>query len=98
MAELELTPAARDDLSEIDSHGAAEFGKHAADRYARGLRRAFDQLARFPHSAPARPDFGEGIRCRAYRSHLILHLVEGNSVLVVRILHHSRDVSQALQR
>ena len=98
MASLELTPLALRDLEEIDRDGARDFGSRAADAYAAGLRRAFDLLELYPNSSPARPDFGEGLRSRAYRAHRILYTFDGDTVLVVRILHHLRDVSRALEQ
>ena len=96
VARLELTPAALGDLAEIDRHGAAEFGEAAADAYAAGLRRAFDQLESYPLSSPARPEFGEGIRCRSYRAHRVLYTVDDDLVIVVRVLHHAQDARGVL--
>jgi toxin ParE1/3/4 len=97
VADLRLTSAALADLAEIDEYGVAAFGDEAAEAYSRGLSRIFDMLEQYPRSAPARPDYGEGIRCRAYREHLVLHTVDGDNVLIVRVLRHSRDVRRALQ-
>jgi toxin ParE1/3/4 len=94
---LQLTAAAIADLDDIDAYGAAHFGEDAADSYAAALRHALDLLEGFPRSAPSRDDFGPGIRCRSFRSHLILHVVENETVLVVRILHHTQDVKRALK-
>jgi toxin ParE1/3/4 len=98
MASLELTPLALLDLEEVDHDGARDFGERAADAYATGLRRAFDLLELYPLSSPARPDFGAGVRSRVYRAHRILYTFDGDTILVVRILHHSRDVSRALEQ
>ena len=98
MAELDLTPAALADLAEIDEHGVASFGADAAEACSRGLSRVFDVLERYPRSAPARPDYGKGIRCRVYREHLVLHTADASKVVIVRVLHHSRDVRQALDK
>ena len=97
MADLQLTSAAFADLAEIDEYGVAAFGEEAAEAYSRGLKRVFDMLERYPLAAPARPDYGDGIRCRVYREHLVLHTADSDDVLIVRVLHHSRDVKQALQ-
>ena len=96
VARLELTPAALGDLAAIDRHGAAEFGEAAADAYAAGLRRAFDQLELYPLSSPARPEFGEAIRCRSYRAHRVLYAVDDDHVIVVRILHHAQEAPDSL--
>jgi toxin ParE1/3/4 len=98
MARLQLTSNALEDLNEIHDFGIASFGLKAAETYSRGLQKAFDLLEFYPHSAPARPDIGEGMRCRVYREHLIIHSVEGDEVLVVRVLHHARDLTNALDK
>jgi toxin ParE1/3/4 len=94
---LRLTSAALADLAEIDEYGVDPFGEEAAEAYSRGLKRAFDVLERYPLSAPVRPDYGNNIRCRVYREHLVLHRIDDGDILIVRVLHHSRDVKRALQ-
>ncbi len=36
---------------------------------------------------------GRGMRSFGYRSHRIFYLVEGDGLLIVRVLHQSRDVA-----
>jgi toxin ParE1/3/4 len=96
VVELRYSIAAQSDLAEIEEYGAANFGNEASEAYSRGLAKAFDMLERYPRSSPERPDYGEGIRCRVYREHLVLHMVDDDDVLIVRVLHHSRDVKRAL--
>ncbi|MGH6787224.1 MAG: type II toxin-antitoxin system RelE/ParE family toxin [Novosphingobium sp.] len=97
MAEVRLTAAAIADLAEIGEYGAHTFGDETADSYQRTLDRVFTRLETFPNSGEARPEYGEGIRCVVHRSHRILYLVQGESVVVARILHHSRDVPRHLE-
>ena len=96
MAELRFSVAAQSDLADIEDYGVREFGPHAAEAYLRHLIQALDVLLSYPRLAPERPDYGEGIRCKTVREHLILHQVDAAGVLVVRVLHHSRDVARHL--
>ena len=98
MAEVIISPAARLDLLSIDDYGLERFGEMAADAFNASFRRAFRQLGDFPRSAPARPEYGTGIRCLMHAGYRVLHLVRGDAVLIVRVLHHSRDVRSALGR
>ncbi|QGN55144.1 type II toxin-antitoxin system RelE/ParE family toxin [Novosphingobium sp. Gsoil 351] len=97
MAELSFSIAAQSDLADIEEYGVREFGPDVAEVYMRRLIQALAFLARYPRSAPERPDYGEGIRSKTVRKHLILHQVDASGVFVVRILHHSRDVSRHLK-
>lgn len=82
------------DLAEIGDYGAAEFGNLAADAYQDAIDHAFERLASFPHSGEARPTFGTDMRCLVCNRHRILYRIRGNTVQIMRILHHSRDVAR----
>lgn len=97
MIEVIISSAARLDLLSIDEYGIDRFGEVAADALNAGFRRAFEQLAEYPRSAPERPDYGENMRCLMYLGYRVLHQFNGEAVLIVRVLHHSRDVRSALQ-
>ena len=98
MAELRYSIAAQSDLAEIEEYGARQFGPDAAEAYARDIVRALNLLVRYPYSAPARPDYGDGIRSKLVREHLILHKIDAEGVFVVRVLHHSRDIARQLRK
>lgn len=40
-------------------------------------------------------DLGINVRSFGYRSHRIYYRLEGNDLLVIRVLHHARDVAGA---
>ena len=97
MAEVSISGAARSDLLSIDDFGIDRFGEEAADALSAGFERAFAQLAEFPRSAPERQEYGEGIRCWIYLGYRVLYRIEEGKVVIVRVLHHSRDVGKALE-
>jgi toxin ParE1/3/4 len=97
VAEVEFSNAAEADLVEIDEFSVVRFGEDVAEIYMHGFNAAFVRLRDYPLAAPLRPDFGDGIRCLVHRQHRILYKVNGDTVLIARITHHSRDVRRALK-
>jgi toxin ParE1/3/4 len=88
---LDLQPAARADLRQIYEFSAERFGLSVAETYLAGLRRAFDRLLEFPMIAPVYPDIIPEMRVLQHRSHRIFYQIVGETILIVRILHASRD-------
>jgi toxin ParE1/3/4 len=64
--------------------------------YLEGVRGVFSLLRDSPAAGAAEEDLGEGIRGFTYRSHRIYYRLDVDGVLIVRILHHARDVLRAL--
>jgi toxin ParE1/3/4 len=93
VARVDISPAARRDLEAIDDYGIDRFGEAAADRMQDGIRQAFLMLGQYPLSAPERPDYGDAVRCKMHRGYRILYRIAGTGVLIVRVLHHSRFIS-----
>ncbi len=91
MAKVILTPQARDDLNEIDGFSIENFGEAVATEYMQGFFAAFARLSEYPESAPLLPRITPPTRSLAHRSHRIIHDYQGGTVVVIRILHHSRD-------
>jgi toxin ParE1/3/4 len=98
VARLRLAPAAREDLRDIRIYSKAAFGAKVARDYLEGLRAVFALLRDRPLAGMAEDDLGEGIRGFAYRSHRLYYRVALDGVLIVRILHHARDVMRAMER
>ena len=96
MAEVNFSPAARADLKEIGRFSKREFGIAVAERYVLGFDRAFDLLRMHPESGPIRSTYGAEVRCLMHHSHRILYRLGGDTVLILRMLHHSRDVTRHL--
>jgi toxin ParE1/3/4 len=96
MAEVITRPAAQLDMEEIDLYGIVNFGAAAADRYMSGFFDAFDRLARFPEIGPIYPGIRPVTRFLTYREHHIFYDFDGETVVVVRILHHAADVRRLI--
>ncbi|MEG3087662.1 type II toxin-antitoxin system RelE/ParE family toxin [Sphingomonas sp. PB4P5] len=91
-----VATAALSDLRDIPIYSKAAFGAATARAYLLGLREAFDVIAEQPLIGIAERDLGDGVRSYAYRSHRIYYHLDQAGILVVRILHHARDVPRAM--
>ncbi len=98
MPKLRLAPAARDDVRDIRIYSKTIFGPTVASAYISGLREALAMLADLTSAGAAESDLGEDIRGFAYRSHRVYYRPIDQGVLIIRILHHSRNAPRALGR
>jgi toxin ParE1/3/4 len=96
MAKVILSRMAYTDLVDIGEYGAAQFGSMAADAYQDAIDHAFERLTSYPLSGEAMPAFGANVRCLVCNRHRILYRIEDDTVRIVRVLHHSRDIARHL--
>lgn len=96
MVDLQYSPEASADIDEIAAFSVERFGVEVADTYLAGLELACERLQDFPEMAAVYPRIRPKIRCLIYRSHRIFYRFEDGVVLIVRILHHARDVKRAM--
>lgn len=96
MTKLRTTQAARADIRGIETFSKVAFGARAAREYLAGLKGIFDLLEARPLAGVEDRVF-ENLRSFRYRSHRIYYRLEGDILLVVRILHHARDVAGAFE-
>jgi toxin ParE1/3/4 len=85
-------------LADIDLNSIEAFGEAVAASYMLAFEEAFALLERHPHAGRATQEFGTTVRCLMCRQHRIFHAVDGDLVLIIRILHHARDVQRALRK
>lgn len=88
---LDIKAAARAELRNIYDFSVAEFGTRVAKSYLTGLRSAFDRIIEFPRIGPVYPDVFPEVRVFAYRRHRIFYQIDGDMILIVRILHSRQD-------
>ena len=98
MADVGFTNSAVADLSEIDEFSLAQFGEEAGEAYMHGFDRAFALLRDHPRAGAATPEYGKVYRCLVHQKHRIFYTVETDKVLIVRVLHHARDVGTTLKQ
>ena len=96
MPRARIAPAARDDLRDIRIYSKSAFGAVTARAYMLGLRDVLALTAAQPLIGIAEHDLGAEMRSFAYRSHRIYFRLDQTGILVVRILHHARDIPRAL--
>ncbi len=97
VARIILSRTAHGDLVDIGEYGEAQFGSMAADSYQDDIERCFDRLADHPLSGEAKAVWGDGVRCLVCNRHRIVYRFGNDTVQILRILHHSRDVPQHLK-
>lgn len=92
---IRRTPAAIADVDEIWLHIAAD-DPDAANRTIERIVNATARLTDFPLSASARPELGIGIRSIPVGTYRVFYRIEGDSVLILRVIHAARDVADLL--
>ena len=86
MASYRLNDAALADLDKIYEYGILNFGLKQADQYFDGLVFHFQQIADNPHSHPAVDEIRAGYRRAPYYANSVYYRIEGDRIVVVRIL------------
>jgi toxin ParE1/3/4 len=89
---LELSREADGDIVDMLLYGAEEFGWVAAEAYVASFDARFDRLIDHPQIGMAHPEIRAGLRSIPHRSHRIYYSVDGEVIIVQRILHQSVDV------
>lgn len=91
MTRWRLTPAARNDLSEIWDFTAERWDQHQAQIYVIELKAALERIAARPERGQACDEIRTGYRQYAIGSHLIFYVESEGGIVVVRILHQRMD-------
>ncbi len=90
------TPQADSDLQEIYRYTKERWGLPQAKKYLHSLTESFEFLADNPQTGRPRDDIRKGYRSLHKSKHHIFYRVEGQNILIVRILHHSRDIERQI--
>ena len=93
---LELAPRARRDIRSIRLFGLQQWGQERADSYHEALTRGLQLLRDNPRLGPARDDLRPGLRGLRVEQHRILYRIEGDTVVVLRIVHVRQDAAGQL--
>ena len=91
-------PEAEADLDDIWQYIATEGGSvETADRLIESITRRFLLLASWPHMGRLRDDdLRPGVRTFPVGNYVIAYRLEGNDVLILRVLRGSRDIEKLL--
>ncbi len=100
MSDFRLSPEAEAELDDIWFRVARESGSiDIATRVVESITERFRLLARYPYSGRQRDDLRVGLRSFPSDDYLIIHRIEeGDIVLVLHVVHGSRDIEELLRR
>jgi toxin ParE1/3/4 len=96
LPEYRLSRLARLDLIEIADHTVDSWGLVQADRYIDGLESCFEQLARTPGIGRPCDKIRRGYRRMEHEKHVVIYRLDGDGILVSRILHRRMMPSRHL--
>ncbi|MGI9305106.1 MAG: type II toxin-antitoxin system RelE/ParE family toxin [Gammaproteobacteria bacterium] len=91
MAEYWLLCDAEADLDEIADYTIEKFGLEQARVYKDGLKRAFQLLAENPLIGSDQGHIRPNVRRFVHKSHAIYYRLDGDDVLILRILGPGQD-------
>ena len=93
-----LAPRAKADLEEIAFYVFVESGSlEIADRLVDSIAERFVLLGRHPSVGRRRDDLGPGIRSFPVGSYVVLYRVEGDDVVIQRVVRGSRNLVALLR-
>ena len=72
-------------------YGTINFGVEQADRYVDELGALIEFLAEFPRTGRERTGVRPPVRLYPYLGHNVIYRLEGDELVVVRVLHHSAN-------
>jgi len=94
MSTVRFTRSAQDDLLEIWLL-IAQDSATSADNILNMIAHEAELLSQQPFMGRARPELGSGIRSWATASpYILFYTVVNGAVVVLRVLHHARDIRQ----
>jgi toxin ParE1/3/4 len=96
MAEIIVRPAASADIADIYAFSARQLGLETADAYHDALQAAIARLADFPETGAVYPGLRPAIRFLTHKRHHIMYDYDGDTVWIVRVIHHARDVRHSI--
>ena len=98
MARVSITEQAKRDVRRILSDLNDRAGFSVAERYAAKFKATYHRLAEFPASGARRPALGSNTRIAIVLPYVIIYDYEGESVMVLRVLHGRRNITRDLIR
>ena len=94
MAVYSLSSKAAADLDGIYEYTILHFGLEQARVYLLGLHERFEMLAKQPTQGRKADELAPGLRQLGYQSHIVFYLAKNDGIRIVRVLHHSMDVTR----
>lgn len=93
-----LAPQAEADLEDVAFYLFVQTGSlEIADRLIQSVTERFDLLAAHPRAGRSREDLQRGVRGFPVGEYVVLYRVEGDDVVILRVVHGSRDLDALLR-
>lgn len=92
-----LTLQAQQDIDDITDYTLVNHGERQAERYLDDLHEKLEQISSNILLGKYREDIETGIYSCLYEQHTIFYRDKGNNIVILRILHQSRDVQRAFE-
>ncbi len=90
-----LAPEAERDLEDIAFYIFLQSGNiEIAYKLIESVSQRFALLATYPHAGRAREELGSGIRSFSVGEYILLYRVEGDDVVIQRVVRGSRDIEE----
>ena len=91
---LELSALAKDDLRDIAQYTFTHYGERQVDIYLQALYNGMELLTENPEIGLRRDDIPEGYKSLVVEKHVLIFTVQGESVIIARILYQGRDMQR----
>jgi toxin ParE1/3/4 len=96
IGEYRLSNEADADLVSIFQFSIERFGATQAENYLISLEKHLAYLLKNPRSGRLQKDIQHKLRSSVFNSHIVFYQIRRDYLFIVRILHHSRDISKHL--
>lgn len=98
MAEIRITPAAKEHLLDIWSYTETTWGEAQTDEYLMEIDAIFERLTENPHLGKARPEIQSNYRSISVKSHVVFYIVSDNNdfVDIIGVIHARMDTPSHL--
>lgn len=91
-----LTRRALDDLAEIHAYSTSEWGHKSAEKYLNDLEAGLERVRQSPDLVEFSPDLHPALGFYRVRKHLYACDVQGDSIVVLTVMHASMDIPRRL--
>ena len=95
-ATFRVSREARNDIKNIGRYTQKTYGIDQRRKYLDGLEVKFGFLAKNPNLHPERPSFDPPIRISHYEQHMVVYTIDGDGILIIRVLHSRMDIPSQL--
>ncbi|MDH5434951.1 MAG: type II toxin-antitoxin system RelE/ParE family toxin [Gammaproteobacteria bacterium] len=93
---IKISKEASNDLVSIGRYTQKEWGIEQRRKYLSEIHKKFSFLLENPQISPLRSEFNPPVYIHHHKKHLIVYIVEVSSILIIRVLHESMDIDEAI--